>query len=135
MREAGLTGDLQDAIDSVIADKALQDAIDSVIADKAKRLQSASNIDNLGMPLSCACSRFSQLKTVRKIGASFICGFKSTDPAVLLTHGTLSKDAHFVVQQLEKCEIALASSDSFKLDHKERLLPPPAAMSRSSICL
>ena len=66
----------------------------------------------------CLWSLFSA-EDSEKNGASFICVFKSTsDPVVLLACGTFLKDANVVVQQPETCEIALASSDSFKLDYQ-----------------
>ena len=66
----------------------------------------------------CLWSLFS-VEDSEKNGASFICVFKSiSDPVVLLAYGTFPKDAYVVVQQPETCEIALASSDSFKLDYQ-----------------
>ena len=92
----------------------------SVIADKAKRLASVSiqHRQSWDAVVMCLWSLFS-VKDSEKNGASFICVFKSTsDPVVLLTYGTFPKDAYVVVQQPETCEIALASSDSFKLDYQ-----------------
>ena len=53
-------------------------------------------------------------------GASFICVFKSaSDQVILLAYSTFPRDAYVVVQQPEQLVIALASSDTFKLNYKD----------------
>ena len=92
----------------------------SVIADKAKRLAFVSIQHRQSWDAAVMCLwSLSSVKDSEKNGASFICVFKSTsDPVVLLAYGTFPKDAYVVVQQPEKFESALASSDSFKLYYK-----------------
>ena len=90
------------------------------IAAKAKQLAclSIEHRQSWDALVMCLWSLFSMEDSADN-SASFICVFKSTsDPVILLAYSTFPKDAYVVVQQPEKLEIALASSDSFKLNYQ-----------------
>ena len=91
------------------------------IAAKVKQLAylSIEHRQSWDALVMCLWSLFS-IEDSADNGASFICVFKSTsDPVILLAYSTFPRDAYVVVQQPEQLVIALASSDTFKLQYKE----------------
>ena len=91
------------------------------IAAKVKQLAylSIEHRQSWDALVMCLWSLFS-IEDSADNGASFICVFKSaSDPVILLAYSTFPRDAYVVVQQPEQLVIALASSDTLKLNYKE----------------